>query len=89
LTKDLKPPSEKKIAFSTNGAGSTGDQHVEECKSIHSLCKAQVQVDQGPQHKTRYTESNKRKIREEPQTHGHKGKFPELNTNVLCSKIKN
>jgi hypothetical protein len=23
-------------AFSTNGSGSTGGQHVEECKSIHS-----------------------------------------------------
>jgi hypothetical protein len=53
---------EKKTALSTNGAGSTGDQHVEECKLIHfiSLYKAQVQVDQGPPHKIRYTESNRR-----------------------------
>jgi hypothetical protein len=28
--------SGKKTAFSTNGAGSTGGQHVEECKLIHS-----------------------------------------------------
>jgi hypothetical protein len=26
---------------------------------------------------------------EEPQTHGHRGTFPEQNTNGLCSKIKN
>jgi len=29
--KGLKPPNGRKTAFSTNGAGSTGDQHVEEC----------------------------------------------------------
>jgi hypothetical protein len=37
--KELKPSSrekKKKTAFATNGAGSTGSQHVEECKSIHS-----------------------------------------------------
>ena len=28
---------EKKTAFSTNGAGSTGSQHVEGCKLIHSF----------------------------------------------------
>ena len=28
--------SGKKTAFSTNGAGTTGDYHVEECKLIHS-----------------------------------------------------
>ena len=39
------------------GAGSTSGKHVEECKLIHSyfLYKAQVQVDQGLSHKTRYT----------------------------------
>jgi hypothetical protein len=36
LTKGLKPSSGKKAAFSTNGAGSTGDQHVEESELIHS-----------------------------------------------------
>jgi hypothetical protein len=36
LTRDLKPSSGKKIAFSTNGAGTTGGYHVEECKLIHS-----------------------------------------------------
>ena len=78
-----------KIAFSTNGAGSTGGQHVEKCKSIHSylLYKAQVPVDQGFPHKNRYTESNRKESREEPQA--HRGNFPEKNTNSLCSKIKN
>ena len=36
MTKELKPSSRKKTAFSTNGAGSTGSQHVEEYKLIHS-----------------------------------------------------
>ena len=31
-----------------------------------TLYKAQVQVDQGPQHKTRYTESNRRESGKEP-----------------------
>jgi hypothetical protein len=35
LTKELKPSSGKKTAFSTNGAGSPGGYHVEECKLIH------------------------------------------------------
>jgi len=35
LTKEPKPSNGKKIAFSGNGAGSTGGQHVEECISIH------------------------------------------------------
>ena len=34
-----------------------------------------------------YTDSNRRKIGEEPQTHGHRVKIPEQNTNGLCSKI--
>jgi len=40
----------------------------------------QVQVDQGPSHKIRYTETNRRKSREEPGTYGHWGKFTEQNT---------
>jgi hypothetical protein len=38
LTEELKPSSGKKTAFSTNAAGSTGGQHVEECKLIYSPC---------------------------------------------------
>ena len=59
LTKKLKPSNGKKTAFSTNGAGSTDHQHIEECKLIHPyiLYKAQVQVGQGPPDKTRSDES--------------------------------
>jgi hypothetical protein len=37
LTKELKPSSGKKTAFSTYGVLSTGGQHVEESKLIHFL----------------------------------------------------
>ena len=53
------------------------------------MYKAQVQVDQEPPHKTRYTETNRKESGEEPWAHGHKGEFPEQNTYSLCSKIKN
>ena len=62
LTKKLKPSGRKKTAFSTNGAGSTGSQ-VEKNANLSiliSLYKAQIQVDQGPPHKTRYTETNRK-----------------------------
>jgi hypothetical protein len=36
LTRELKRSSGKKTAFSTNGAGTTGGYHVEECELIHS-----------------------------------------------------
>ena len=36
MTRELKPSSGKKTAFSTNGAGTTGGYHVEECELIHS-----------------------------------------------------
>ena len=32
-------------------------------------------MDQGPPHKTRYTESNRRESGEEPGAHGHRGNF--------------
>ena len=68
---------EKKMEFSTNGAGSTGSQHVEEPTHSYLLVQAQFQIYQGPPHKTRYTETNRGESREEHQTHGHKRKFPE------------
>ena len=34
--KEAKTIQWEKTAFSTNAAGSTGGQHVEKCKSIHS-----------------------------------------------------
>ena len=52
-----------------------------------SLYKAQVQVDQGPPHKTRHTETNRRESGEVSATHGHRGKFPEQKTNSLRSRI--
>jgi len=44
----------KKIAFSTNGACSTGCQHAEDCKLIHSYHHggSLSKVDQGPPHQT-------------------------------------
>jgi hypothetical protein len=39
LTRDLKPSSGKNTTFSTNGAGTTGGYHVEECELIHLLLK--------------------------------------------------
>jgi hypothetical protein len=35
LTRELKPFSGKKTAFSINGSGTTGGYHVEQCKLIH------------------------------------------------------
>jgi hypothetical protein len=48
-----------------------------------SLYKAQVEVDQGLSHKTRYTEFHRRESGEKPSTHGHRRKIPEQNTNGL------
>jgi hypothetical protein len=86
LTKKLKPSSGKKRAFLTSGAGSTGSQHVEKCKSIHCYLLAQVQVDQGPPHKTSYTETYRGESGEETQTYGHRENF--LNrTPMACAVI--
>ena len=41
LTRELKTSSGKRIAFSTNGAGTTGSYHVVECKLIHSYLLVQ------------------------------------------------
>ena len=91
LANELKPSSGKKKAFSTNGAESTGSQHVEGYKFIHSiyLKKAEVHVDQQPPHQTRDNEFNRKESVEEPGANGHRGKFPEHNINSLCFKIKN
>jgi hypothetical protein len=34
--KTIQGKKKKKKTFSTNGAGSTGSQHAEDCKLIHS-----------------------------------------------------
>jgi hypothetical protein len=51
-----------------NGANSSDSQFTEECKLtiLTSLYKARVQVDQGPPHKTRYTESGRKESGKEP-----------------------
>ena len=56
----------------------TGRVHIEECKLIHiyTFYKAQVQVDEGPQHKMIYTESNRGESGKEPQMHWHRGNLP-------------
>jgi hypothetical protein len=90
FVKGAKTIQWKKDSISTNVAGSTGIQHIEECTSILiSLYKGQVQVDQEPPCKTRYTETTQRGSGEEHETQGHRGNFHEQNTNDLCSKIKN
>jgi hypothetical protein len=45
--KETKASSGKKTVFSTNGAGSTGDQHVEEYKSIHAYLLVQTSSPSG------------------------------------------
>ena len=54
-----------------------------------TLHRAQVQVDQWPLYKTRYTESNRRESEKEPQICWHRGEFPKQKSNGSCSKIKN
>jgi hypothetical protein len=44
-------------------------------------------VDQGPQHKTRYTESNRREIEKEPSNSLAHGEFPEPMAQALGSTI--
>jgi hypothetical protein len=57
----------KKTAFLANDACLIGSLHVKECKLIHFyLLAAQVQVDQRPPYKTRYTESYRRESEKEP-----------------------
>ena len=45
-----------------------------------------VQVDQGPQHKTRNTEPNKRESGKEPRTHWHRGNF--LNRTPMAQALR-
>jgi len=91
LTKEPKPSNGKMIAFSANGAGSTGGQHVEECRSVHAYQPAQSLSPSESRtfNQTRYIQTNRIKSGEAPGTHGHWKKFPVQNTNGLCSKIKN
>ena len=64
----------KKKASSINGTGLTDSLYVEnENRSLFvALHKAQVKVDQGPQHKARYTGSNKKESVKDPWTYWHR-----------------
>ena len=67
--KEAKNIQRKKKASSINGAGLTGNLYIgnNENRSVFvTFHKTQVQADQGPQHKTSYTESNRREIGKEP-----------------------
>ena len=62
---------EKKTAFSTNGDGTTGGYHVEECKLIHSYLLVQSSSLSGsetylPPHTTRDTEIYREESGENP-----------------------
>jgi hypothetical protein len=83
LTKELKQSNGKKTPFSTNGAGSAGSYHVEECDLIHSYFLIQssksilitlYKVDQGTPHQTRDTKIHRRESEEEPRRYEHWGK---------------
>jgi hypothetical protein len=74
LTRELKPSSRKKTAFSTNGAGTTGGYHVEECDLIHSyflVLRSNLKGSRTPQ-KTRDTETYRGKSGENPGRYGHR-----------------
>jgi hypothetical protein len=85
-----KKPKNKwrRKASSINDAGLTGSYYVEnENRAIFvALHKAQGQVDQRPQHKTRYTESNRRESGKEPPTYGHGGSF--LNRTPMAQALR-
>ena len=64
---------------------------VRDCKSFHCYLPAlsQVQVDQKPTYKARYTESNGKENGVELWTYKHRENVPWQNINGLCSKITN
>jgi hypothetical protein len=79
LTRELKPSSGEKTAFSTNGAGTTGCYHVEECELIHSyllVLRSTLSGSRTP-HKIRDTEFNRGESGGKPGRYGHRGKIPE------------
>ena len=58
---------EKKIAFSSNGAGSTGGQHAEEWELTYPfLLVLSSTMDQGPPDKARHSEANRKETGEDP-----------------------
>ena len=63
----------RKTAFSTNGTGTTGCYHVEECESTHSS----LLVLRSNLSKTRDTETYRGESGEKPRRYGHREKIPE------------
>jgi hypothetical protein len=91
LTKEQKPSSGKKTAFSTNGAGSTGGHHVEEWELIHSYLLVQSSSLSGSRNSTLKPEALKlieEKVGKSLKDMGT-GKIPEQNSIGLCCKIEN
>jgi hypothetical protein len=86
LTRELKPSSEKKKSFSTNGAGTTGSHHVEEWERIHSYLLVQSSSLSGSPYKTRDTEINTGESRGKPQRYGQREKF--LNRTAMACTIR-
>ena len=60
------------------------------CRRMHidPLYNAPIQVDQRTPHKTRHTETNRKESGEEPWAYGHRGNFPEQNTNSFALRPK-
>jgi hypothetical protein len=87
LTRELKPSSGKKDSISTNGAGTSGGYHVEECELIHSYLLVQSSSLSGS--KTSCIEPGTLKFIEEKvgkhlQDMGTGGENPEQTSNGLC-----
>jgi hypothetical protein len=81
LTRDLKPSSGKKTAFSTNGAGTTGGYHVEKCELIHSYLspctKVKSKWSKELHIKPETLKLIEEKVGEKPHGYRHRGNIPE------------
>jgi hypothetical protein len=75
LRRELKPSSgEKKTAFSTNGAGTTGGYHVTRlspCTKVKSKWIKELHI------KPETVETYRGESWVKPQRYGHRGKIPE------------
>jgi hypothetical protein len=56
---------------------------------FYLLVCSSVQVDKGIPHKTKFNESNENKVEKNLEHIGTGGKYPEQNTDSLCSKKNN
>ena len=89
MTKTPKTYSRVRKVSSINGAGLTGCLYVEKNENrliFVTLHKAQVQVDQGPQHKTRYTELTEEKVGKSFELIGTGGNF--LNRTPMAHALR-